>query len=74
MPLSPDLQRLAADLDRTFAAEDREIDKEAKREREMDEARRAVGLPPKKKPAREIKTYGFARAADPALGREEVTL
>ena len=59
MPLSLELQRLAADLDNTFAAEDREIIKEAKREREMDEARRAVGLPPKKKPAREIRTYGF---------------
>lgn len=32
MPLSPELQRLAADLDNTFAAEDREIVKEAKRE------------------------------------------
>lgn len=59
MPLSPELQRLAADLDKTFAAEDREIIKEAKREREVDEARRAVGLPPKRNPDREIKTYGF---------------
>ncbi len=31
----------------------------AKREREMDEARRVFGLPPAKKPARELRTYGF---------------
>lgn len=62
MPLTPELQRLAAHLDKTFAAEDREIMKEAKREREMDEARRAMGLPPKKKPAREVKPYGFGRS------------
>lgn len=59
MPLAPELQSLAADLDKQFAAEDWEIIQEAKRERGLDEARRAVGLPPKKKPAREIKTYGF---------------
>lgn len=46
MALPPELQRLAADLDKTYAAEDREIVREAKREREMDEARRALGLPP----------------------------
>lgn len=62
MPLTPELQRLAADLDRTFAAEDREIVKEAKREREMDEARRAVGLPPKPQ-RRDIKTFGFGISA-----------
>ncbi len=59
MSLSPGLQRLAADLYKQFAAEDREIIQEAKREREMDEARRAVGLLPKKKLARKINTYGF---------------
>lgn len=62
-PLTPKLPRLAADLDKIFAAEDREIVKEAKREREMDEARRAVGVPPKKQPAREIRTYGFGGTA-----------
>lgn len=42
--------------------------REAKREREMDEARRALGLPPAKKPAREIKAYGFG--SSPTAPRE----
>lgn len=68
MPVSPELQRLAADLDKQFAVEDWEIIQEAKREREVDEARRAVGLPPKKKPACEIKTYGFGRGGTTPAG------
>lgn len=38
MPLAPDLRRLATDLDRQFTAEDREIIREAKRERVAEEA------------------------------------
>lgn len=41
-----------------FAAEDREVIREAKREREAEEARRALGLPVKRR-KRDIKTYGF---------------
>lgn len=61
MPLTPELQRLAADLDARFAAEDREIIRQAKQEREANEARRALGLPMKER-KRDLRAFeGFAR-------------
>ncbi|NLI84277.1 MAG: hypothetical protein GX440_02495 [Propionibacterium sp.] len=60
MSLTPELQRLAAKLDKQFAAEDREIIREAKREREAEQARRALGLPVKQR-KRAFRAYeGFA--------------
>ncbi|MGA4669501.1 hypothetical protein ACPCG0_06830 [Propionibacteriaceae bacterium Y1923] len=60
MPFTPELQRLAADLDRQFAAEDREIIRQAKQEREADETRRALGLPVKER-KRDLRAFeGFA--------------
>lgn len=56
MPLTPELQRLAAQ----FAAEDREIIRQAKQEREADEARRALGLPVRER-KRDLRAFeGFA--------------
>lgn len=60
MPLTPELQRLAAKLDKQFAAADREIIREAKRERDAEQARRALGLPVKQR-RRDLRAYeGFA--------------
>lgn len=60
MPLTPELQRLAAHLDAQFAAEDREIIRQAKQEREADEARRALGLPVRER-KRDLRAFeGFA--------------
>ena len=60
MPLTPDLQALADELDQQFAAGDREIIREAKRERVAEEARRALGLPVKQR-RRDLRAYeGFA--------------
>lgn len=60
MPLTPELQRLAARLDAQFAAEDREIIRQAKQEREADEARRALGLPARER-KRDLRAFeGFA--------------
>lgn len=60
MPLTPELQRLAAKLDKQFAAEHREIIREAKRERDAEQARRALGLPVKQR-RRDLRAYeGFA--------------
>lgn len=66
-PLSPEARKLDAALDKLFAAEDREIAKEVKREREVDEARAAMGLPPVKR-KRDIRAFeGFASGG--ATGR-----
>lgn len=53
MPLSPELQRLAADLDKQFAAEDRDI--------ERDIARRTRQGEPE--PTRDLRTYGLGSSA-----------
>ncbi len=52
MPLSPELQRLAADLDKQFAAEDLDIEREIAERARKGEA----------EPEREIKTYGFGNS------------
>lgn len=49
MPPTPEVQRLAADLDKQFAAEDRQIERDIAQRARDGEA----------EPERDIKTFGF---------------